>query len=109
VFDGHGGSTCSDFLKDNLHNFVTKDPSFPSDCETAIKRGFAEAEKVFCSKAIENKDELDTSGSCAVVLLLVDETCYLINVGDSRAVCSMNYGNISKSLTRDHKPCDILE
>ena len=22
VFDGHGGSACADFLKDNLHNFV---------------------------------------------------------------------------------------
>jgi len=22
VFDGHGGSACSDFLKDNMHKFV---------------------------------------------------------------------------------------
>ena len=22
VFDGHGGSLCSDFLKDNMHKFV---------------------------------------------------------------------------------------
>ena len=22
VFDGHGGSTCSDFLKDNMHKYV---------------------------------------------------------------------------------------
>jgi serine/threonine protein phosphatase PrpC len=23
VFDGHGGSACSDFLKDNMHKFVS--------------------------------------------------------------------------------------
>lgn len=22
VFDGHGGSICADFLRDNLHNFI---------------------------------------------------------------------------------------
>jgi serine/threonine protein phosphatase PrpC len=22
VFDGHGGSACADYLRDNLHNFV---------------------------------------------------------------------------------------
>jgi protein phosphatase 2C family protein 2/3 len=24
VFDGHGGTDCADFLRDNLHNFITK-------------------------------------------------------------------------------------
>lgn len=22
IYDGHGGSTCADFLRDNLHNYV---------------------------------------------------------------------------------------
>jgi len=22
IYDGHGGTKCADFLKDNLHNFV---------------------------------------------------------------------------------------
>ena len=25
VFDGHGGNTCADFLRDNLHQFIIKD------------------------------------------------------------------------------------
>ena len=29
VFDGHGGANCADFLWDNLHQFVIKEPSFP--------------------------------------------------------------------------------
>jgi protein phosphatase 2C family protein 2/3 len=24
VFDGHGGATCAEFLRDNLHNFVAQ-------------------------------------------------------------------------------------
>jgi len=24
VFDGHGGMHCADYLRDNLHNFVSK-------------------------------------------------------------------------------------
>jgi len=25
VFDGHGGTNCADFLRDNLHLFVSKE------------------------------------------------------------------------------------
>jgi protein phosphatase 2C family protein 2/3 len=109
VYDGHGGTACADFLRDTLHKFVIRDPNFPHDCETAIRRGFAEAEKTFCKKALEDKKNIETSGSCATVLLLIDDICYLVNVGDSRAVASYSYGNISKALTRDHKPCDLME
>lgn len=31
VFDGHGGTNCADFLRDNLHLFVSKEKSFPSN------------------------------------------------------------------------------
>jgi protein phosphatase 2C family protein 2/3 len=26
VFDGHGGASCADFLRDNLHQFVKQHP-----------------------------------------------------------------------------------
>ena len=29
VFDGHGGSVCADYLRDNLHNFVVQNEKFP--------------------------------------------------------------------------------
>jgi protein phosphatase 2C family protein 2/3 len=28
VFDGHGGVDCADFLRDNLHNFITREKSY---------------------------------------------------------------------------------
>ena len=33
VYDGHGGSACAEFLRDNLHHFVIKEDKFPSDPE----------------------------------------------------------------------------
>ena len=46
VYDGHGGASCADFLRDNLHQYVivylcnplqiVKQTSFPSDPVAAI-------------------------------------------------------------------------
>lgn len=48
--------------------------------------------------------ELDKSGSCAVVVLIVDDICYVANVGDSRAVLSCEGGDKIFPLSKDHKP-----
>ena len=47
VFDGHGGAQWADFLRDNLHQFVIKEPSFPGNPEEALKKGFQAAENAF--------------------------------------------------------------
>ncbi len=44
IYDGHGGSGCADFLRDNLHNYVIRHPSFPDDVVDAINKGFAQAD-----------------------------------------------------------------
>lgn len=63
VFDGHGGAACADFLRDNLHQFVIKDPSFPSNPEEALKKGFTTAENVFIQNSIQNGELVEKSGS----------------------------------------------
>lgn len=88
VYDGHGGSNCADFLRDNLHQFVIEEPSFPSSPIKALKSGFQAAEESFL-KLCQESDSPDKSGSCCVVTLIVGDTCYIANVGDSRAVMSM--------------------
>jgi protein phosphatase 2C family protein 2/3 len=47
VYDGHGGSTCAEFLRDNLHQYVVREDSFPSNPELAIREGFKKAEQKF--------------------------------------------------------------
>lgn len=112
IYDGHGGYVCADFLRDNLHSYVIKDHDFPGNPEAAIKRGFAEAESDFINKFsfIKSKNEvLDRSGSCALLALIIEDVCYISNVGDSRALLSKKRGSIVTSLSVDHKPNDPSE
>eukprot|EP00347_Sterkiella_histriomuscorum_P023809 403333314 len=107
VFDGHGGSACAEYLRDNLHLYVASQDQFPSHPETALKQGFKQAEEEFMK---QNQHQIkEKSGSCACVVMIVDDTVYTANVGDSRAIMSMNNGQKSDSLTRDHKPSEDFE
>jgi len=91
LYDGHGGTGCANFLKERLHHFIIKEHSFPKNPEHALRRGFEMAEKEFMEKCQSrtNKQILDRSGSCALVVLIVENMCYVANVGDSRAILSM--------------------
>ncbi len=121
VFDGHGGSKCVDFIRQNLHNYVSyfdlrillikiaKSKHFPWNPQEALKEGFEEVEKAFMKEALSDSSEPDKSGSCALVLLFVDDICYICNLGDCRAIVSQNLGASVFSLTRDHKPDDKQE
>ena len=93
VYDGHQGSACAEFLRDNLHKFILRDKNFPKRPEIALKNGFAKAEREFLKRCLDKKGNLiDRSGSCALVALVVKDKCYIANVGDSRAVLSRRGG-----------------
>lgn len=47
IYDGHGGAKCAEFLRDYLHQFVIRDPSFPKNPKEAIRNGFKQAENKF--------------------------------------------------------------
>lgn len=51
----------------------------------------------------------ERSGSCANVCMIVNETIYIANVGDSRSLMSTDCGSSIAILSRDHKPDDELE
>jgi protein phosphatase PTC2/3 len=103
VFDGHGGSACADFLRDNLHQYIVRTRFFPFQPKEAILEGFETAEKEFLEKA-EKTSPVDKSGSCAIVAMIVGDICYIANLGDSRAVMSSDAGSKIYPLSRDHKP-----
>jgi serine/threonine protein phosphatase PrpC len=44
------------------------------------------------------------SGTCANVTLIVDDMCYVVNLGDSRAIMSCGGGRYYTPLSADHKP-----
>lgn len=94
VYDGHGGAKCADFLRDNLHQFVIRELDFPWNPYDALRKGFEAAEKSFLDSALQSyaRGVPERSGSCAIVSLVVGDTCYIANVGDSRAVMSGKNG-----------------
>ena len=63
------------------------------------------------------KGTREKSGSCAVVVLVVgnqslsilDDMCYVANIGDSRVIMSGQKGKKIYQITRDHKPNDPKE
>ena len=40
VFDGHGGHGCAEFLRDNLHNIIANQSTFPQNPEKSLINGF---------------------------------------------------------------------
>lgn len=108
VFDGHGGAGCAEFLAAGLARRVVEHPSFPDDVGRALGEAFADAEAEFSGRALR-PGGVDRSGSCAVLLAMVDSTVFVANVGDSRAILSRGRGRNAIALTRDHKPCDPAE
>ena len=108
VFDGHGGSACADFLRDNLHQYIVRTRFFPFQPKEAIIEGFERAEKEFLERA-EATTPVDKSGSCAIIALIVGDICYVANLGDSRAVMSSEAGCKIYPLSKDHKPFEEEE
>ena len=104
IFDGHGGNKCAEFLRDNLLKLICDNDFFPNDVDKAIKYGFNEADKLFLESVVKDGELLDNSGSCGLILLIIDNKIYIANVGDSRCIISMKNGLIRKDVTRDHKP-----
>ena len=87
---------------------VVRDPEFPQYPVKALERGFAQAEKNFLEFA-HNESNIEAgsvqrSGSCAIVVLIIGEVCYVANVGDSRAFMSIDSGTKIVPLSIDHKP-----
>ena len=105
IFDGHGGEGCSDFLKDNFLNYLVENKNFPFDIKLSLTETFEKIEESFfkqkCSDTLEKSDR---SGSCALVTIIFDNKIYIANIGDSRAIMSVNGGEKVKALTNDHKP-----
>ena len=105
IFDGHGGETCSSYLKHNFLNNLIEDKNFPFDIKESILNTIEKTEKEFNKKYVDIlNNNIDFSGSCACIVLIIDNKIYVINIGDSRAIISYDNGNKIQPLSIDHKP-----
>ncbi|CAG5128150.1 unnamed protein product [Candidula unifasciata] len=112
VFDGHGGSRASRFASQHLHNNLRD--KFPkgniAQVEKEIKKVFIEAFKKtdedFLKEAARNKPSWK-DGTTAVVVLAINDTLYIANLGDSKAILCRHRENetyVGIPLTNDHSP-----
>lgn len=98
VFDGHGGDSCSNYLKKNLHVEIVKalvhpaDPGRPPISESvdfeatlvdAIKEAFKATDLGY---QVLYPEVCKTCGSTAIVCLIIGMDLICINLGDARAV-----------------------
>ena len=103
IYDGHGGSGCSLYLKNNLHINIK---NFSKE---SIKEGIKITEENFLkNEALDKKGEIkDQSGSCGIIAMIQKNKCIIANVGDSRLVIYKN--NSVFFSTEDHKPGSNIE
>ena len=99
IFDGHGGDKCSSFLKEHFLDYLLEDKNFPIDIKSSLMNTIDRIEKEYLSL-----DKNDISGTCALICIIADNKIYFCNVGDSRAIMSMDNGTKIRPLTIDHKP-----
>mmetsp|Transcript_25405 Transcript_25405/g.28209 ORF Transcript_25405/g.28209 Transcript_25405/m.28209 type:complete len:219 (+) Transcript_25405:90-746(+) len=121
VFDGHGGSEVSKYLKLNFSNFLKENENFKAGkYELALVQTFREIDKSFIKTEINKKLKSFSQepigawdkpgvkgvaysvGSTACMALITPKTIFVANLGDSRCIISMNGKPYEMSV--DHKP-----
>lgn len=104
VFDGHGqfGTECSNFVKDRLVEILANDPTL---CDDPVK-AFTSAFETTNSELHDSEIDDTMSGTTAITVLVIGDTIFVANVGDSRAVISVKEGNqiIAEDLSYDQTP-----
>jgi serine/threonine protein phosphatase PrpC len=106
VYDGHGGKNAADMTADLLHKNIITDPEFINgNIEQALKIGFTKTDKSILHRAEKEKW---SHGTTTVVCVVIGNTLYIANTGDSEAVLAEHKdGNSELSsilLTEKHKP-----
>ena len=110
IYDGHAGNKCCEYLKSYLHHYIFDSEFFPQNPIKAIEQGFKNCENNFLNSIMTSQNQIiDSSGSCAIIILIINDSCYIANLGDSRALYSFDDGKKFFQLSRDHKPNDPIE
>ncbi|XP_022749017.1 probable protein phosphatase 2C 35 [Durio zibethinus] len=104
VFDGHGefGAQCSNFVKNRLVEILSSDSALLDDPLKAYTSAFLTTNSELHNSEIDDTE----SGTTAITVLVVGNTLYVANVGDSRAVIAVRDGDqiLAENLSEDQTP-----
>ena len=112
VIDGHGGSECADFVKENLVKRIFHNDYIEENVEKAIQEAVKSLENEFIDDYALNSTKTqikDFSGACFVGVLLINEEIYVMNLGDCRAIMRRKSSEYCEQITVDHKPENKVE
>lgn len=117
VYDGHSGSECAEFAKKRIIDILSYELSQKTDftklhiwnaLKIALVRLHYEWQMAEEIRVPEKNDNLKISdaGSTALVSLMIDNTLWVANVGDSRGVLANSNNNVLyvQDLSKDQKP-----
>ncbi|KAG2398834.1 protein phosphatase 2C 27 [Vigna angularis] len=105
VFDGHGGKSAAQFVRDNLPRFIVEDVNFPLELEKVVKRSFLETDAAFLKSS--SQEPSLSSGTTALTAIVFGRSLLVANAGDCRAVLSRHGRAIEMS--KDHRPNCVNE
>lgn len=102
VFDGHGGTTCSEYLGQHLPKHIFKSLNHKSyslsEYLSIIKNAFFKVDH-----DLSNLPNLINCGSTGIIATIIKDRYIIVaNTGDSRCILSIN--GKPKTLSYDHKP-----
>jgi serine/threonine protein phosphatase PrpC len=115
VYDGHGerGKEASNLVGNYIGNWLNKNKQNIKKWNNRdiVTKKFTDLYKSIQKLTSKNKEWYELSGTCAVSALLIDKSCYVINLGDSRAVIGSMNGEqkYAFQMSVDHKPNNFEE
>lgn len=109
VFDGHGGSACSQYLSESIFDSCQAHVSGDSESEEVLMKAFQDAQEELYSLQHEHKVP-QRCGSCAIACLIRNESLVTVAwVGDCRAVLSFAKCDEFVVLSEDHRASNSRE
>ena len=96
IYDGHNGEKISKYLKENFHNILYKNKKLYSDTDEVLYNTFEKVEKNLMNEVTDN------CGSSVLILLNIDKNIYVANLGDSRAIISIDNCYEVSQLSKEH-------
>ena len=99
IFDGHNGDKSAKFLKENFHINLIKHEDILKEPKKAIIDTFNLMEQQLLEI---NTEQLNKSGSCVLFLFNKKQELYIANLGNNRAIISIENSKEINQISYDH-------